>query len=54
MKPHIYKYAGIWYCRTLGDSLRTVVEGLGYNPRHAYEDWKHTRNRMKCAGIRPC
>ena len=48
MTPRIFKRNGLWHCCTPG------VEGLGYNPLHAYEDWKHTRNRMKCAGIRPC
>jgi hypothetical protein len=51
VKPHIYKHAGLWYCRTLGTGPRTVVEGMGYTPLHAYSDWSYSRNRMLNAGL---
>lgn len=47
MKPHIYKHAGLWYC----ENGEILTQGIGYTPAHAYADWKHTRDRMRCAGI---
>lgn len=35
MKPHIYKFRGLWLCCT-----RTTEPGIGYTPAQAYADWK--------------
>ena len=49
MKPHIFKRAGLWYCRTT--HARTVIEGLGYTAPHAYADWKHSRDQLRNDGV---
>ena len=36
MKPHIYKYGGLWYCRQAGNAW--AIYGIGYTPKQAYDD----------------
>lgn len=33
MKPRLYVKAGLWRCCGGG------IYGMGYDPKHAYEDW---------------
>lgn len=32
-KPRIYRQGGIWHCKF-------IFDGIGFNPTHAYEQWK--------------
>ncbi len=38
MKPRIRKICGIWYCGFACDDRK--YDGIGYTPKHAYQDWK--------------